>query len=168
MREWNEAPMLEFPYRPRVLVMLFVVAFFGACTAIGLHAARTNDAGLILNGVIELSERGATNFWNGLAAVSLAFVAAGCAGIWVGLFGSQRLVVTESDLVVPKPYSLGRPPERVALREIRGLALQDVQRERFLIVTHSAGQLTISRSLLPDAAAFDRIKDLLAERTQRR
>jgi hypothetical protein len=168
MEERHEAPMLEAPYRPRVLGMLLAVAFFGGCAAVGIHAARTNDSGLIINGVLELSERGATIFWYGLAAASLAFVAAGCAGVWAGLFGSERLIVTESELIVPKTLSFGRPPDRVALREIRELSRQEVQRQRFLIVTHSAGRLTIGRNLLPDDATFERIEQLLVERAQRR
>jgi hypothetical protein len=163
----QHASILDFPYRPRVLPMVFVVLFFGVCAAVGVHAAASNDRGLIINGVIQLEEAGAACFWWGLAAVSPAFVAAGCVGIWTGLFGKQRLRITESERIVPRPLAFGRAPERVALRAITGLELQEIQRQRFWVAAHAAGKVTIGRSMLPDDQAFERIRELLVERAGR-
>ncbi len=157
---------LRYAYRPNPLWMALGAAFFAVCAVfLGLEAAN-NDRGLILNGVIELSTRGATIFYWTLAGASAAFVAAGLAGAVAGLVSPQHVTLTATDLSAPRS-AFSRRPTVVALADVHGLEIQQVQQQRFLTIRHRGGKLAINRSFLPDAAAFDALCEALAARVPR-
>ena len=92
---------LRFEYRPKPLTMALAALFFAACGAFMAHEAANNDRGLILNGVIELSARGATIFYVCLAAVSAVFVAGGLVGVIAGFVRPSYVTLTASELSAP-------------------------------------------------------------------
>jgi hypothetical protein len=157
---------LRFAYRPNPLWMALGAAFFAVCAAFLGHEAANNDRGLLLNGVIELSARGATVFYGCLAAASVAFVAAGVAGAVAGLVSPHHVTLTATELSVPR-FAISRRPTVVALADVQGLEIQQVQQQRFLNVRHRGGKLAINRSFLPDAAAFDALCEAIAARVPR-
>jgi len=144
---------LVYPYRPNPRSMILPILFFGACAAIGVVAARTNDAGLIIGGLITLSVRGATIFYWCLAAASLLFVLAGVWGIVAGR-NSQGLVrLTPAEISAPRTMR-AREPTVVRLSEIQGLAMGQIQGRLLLTIRHPGGSLSIAESMLPNGA-FD-------------
>jgi hypothetical protein len=54
------------------------------------------------------------------------------------------------------------------MSDIRGFGVQVIQRQHLLTVDHAGGSITIPRSMLPDAAAFDRLCRELDARLQQR
>lgn len=157
---------LRFEYRPKPLTMALAALFFAACGAFMAHEAANNDRGLILNGVIELSARGATIFFVCLVVLSAAFVAGGVAGVIAGFVRPSYVTLTASELSAPRsPFS--RRPTIIPLADVQGLELQQVQGQRFLNVRHRGGKLSINRAFLPDATAFDALCEALAARVPR-
>ncbi|HET7463419.1 MAG TPA: hypothetical protein VFJ82_19360 [Longimicrobium sp.] len=156
---------LEFPYRPNPKSMLLAILFFGACAAMMARAALTNDRGLILNGVITFSEHGATVFYGSVAGVAALFVAAGAWGLLAGR-GTPRFVrLTPAELSAPR-NGFTREPTVIRLRDIQGVSVQAIQRQRLLTIQHPGGKLSIAQSMLPGAAAFDELCAALGARLE--
>ncbi len=156
---------IEYPYKPRAWVMVGVVAFFALCGAVMAYTAITNDRGLILDG-IPLSPRGATIFYSVVASLSVLLALAGLAGLVAGLTSEKRLRLTPTELHLPgRPWS--RTTTVVPLGEIVDVGLQSVHKQRFLMVRHRGGTLSIAESLLPGRAAFEEVGQALVARMRK-
>ena len=156
---------LHYPYKPRPWFVLLGAAFFGVIAVFAAHEALTNDRGLIINGLIELSVGGATIFYWCMAAVSAAFVAVTIPMFVVGLIGKSVLTLTATDLAAPRSI-FSRRPTVIRLSDIKQIVVQTVQKQRFMTVYHSAGNLSIAQSMLPSRAAFDDIHAALMARAR--
>ena len=151
------------PYKPKILVMLLASLFFAACSAGMAYAAVTNDRGLIINGIITLSESGATVFFWVIAAVSAVFVLGGTWGIIVGLTSDRRLTITENGLRAPKSgYS--RQYVTIKFPAIVKVSMQAVNKQQFMTLHHSTGKLSIAQSMLPDKEAFEEVVRIITQK----
>jgi hypothetical protein len=157
------ADVLEFPYKPKVLPMLGAVAFFGLCTVIGAYAASTNDKGLIINNLIELSVGGATLFWWCLAALSALFVAGGAYGLYLNRAAALTVRLTPTELSAPR-RGFSRQVVVIPLREIRSVDLGAYGKQRWLAVQSTSGDLHLPESMLPSPAAFETLHQALLAR----
>jgi hypothetical protein len=119
--------------------------------------AKTNDAGLILNG-IEFSPQAATIIYWCFAAVCAAFSALGVFMLAAAFSPRRRLTLTATEVSVP----IGRRFLVVPLSDIEGFDVQNLEKERALNIYHARGKLAILRSFLPDAAAFDEVCSAIA------
>jgi hypothetical protein len=147
---------LEYPYTAKPLVMIAGILFFGACGAgLGLEAL-TNDRGLFLNGIIRLGVEGATWFYWVIAAVCAAFVVAALGALVSSVGNPMSVLLTSQEISAPR-NGFSRKRITVALPDIVDVRVQTMERHRFLNIYHRTGKLTIIQSLLPDAAAFDRL-----------
>lgn len=146
--------IIDHPYKPKAWAMALASLFFAAVAAMLVHEAMTNDRGLVLNGLLHFSERGATNFYWCMAALSGLFVAVGVPAFFISLTSSHRLVLRDTSVSAPK-YGFSRQPTVVPIASITGLEFQEIHRQRMLHIRHKAGRLTIMQSWLPDKAAFD-------------
>lgn len=155
--------VLNHPYKPKPGFMALALLFFGAGAWYMAQKAMLNDRGLILNGVIHLEREGASNFYWLIAAVCGVFVAIGVPMLLMGLFSSRRLVLTETDITAPK-NGFSRTPKTIKLADIRHLEIQQVQKQRFLELTHADGKFTIMESMLPGPKAFDDLCAAVAAR----
>jgi hypothetical protein len=145
--------------------MLLAVAFFGVA-ALGLaRAAIKNDRGLIIDGLIALSQGGATIFFWVLAALSGVFVAVGLAGMLAGRSTPRFVRLTPAELSAPK-NGFARQPTSVRLGDIHDVYVQEIKRQRMLTIRHAGGSLTIMQSMLPGAGAFEELHDALIARLQ--
>jgi hypothetical protein len=161
----NDVQTLQYPYKPKPWVVLLAAAFFGAIALFMSQEALTNDRGLILNGLIELSVRGATIFYWCIAAIGAAFVAIAVPMFIVGLVSKTVLTVTATDLAAPRS-AFSKRATVIRLADIKQIVVQTVQKQRFMKVHHSGGNLSIAQSMLPSAAAFDEIHAALHARSR--
>lgn len=158
---------LEYPYRPSTKMMLLAILFFGACAAMMARAAITNDRGLIIDGIITLSEHGAVVFYWCVAAVSALFVAAGAWGLVAGRGQPKFVRLTPAELSAPR-NGFAKEPTVIRLSDIQGVSVQTIQRQRLITIRHPGGSLSIAQSMLPGAAAFDELIGALQARLSTR
>src|ERR1044072_8583305 len=92
----------EYEYQPKWTVILACATFFGLCAAVLGNKARTNNRGLIISGMIELSVDGATTFYWVLCFFGVCFVLIACLLAVHRLTHRQRIVFTPTSLIVPK------------------------------------------------------------------
>lgn len=157
--------VLEYPYKPNPRAMLLAIAFFGACAAAGAYAAETNDRGLIINGLVELSPGGASVFWWVLSALSLAFVAGGSFGLYRGRTAAVPVRLTATELSAPK-NGFVRRATTIPLREIQDVSVGAYGEQRWLVFSSPVANLNIMESMLPDRASFEALYAALAARVQ--
>lgn len=154
---------IAYPYRPKTRMMFRGFFFFGAGAVILAFSALTNKKGLVINGIIHLDPQGATTFNWFMAAVCAVFAALAFMLILFGLFSNQFLSLSETELSAPK-WLLSPANTIVPFSSIQRLELKSVGKQHFLKVHHTDGELTITAANLPDAAAFEDVCMLLAER----
>jgi hypothetical protein len=157
---------LDYPYKPKPWAMALASSFFAACALGMVYAARTNDRGLILNGIIEFSPSGATTFYWWVAGVSALFVLAGLSGLAMSVLGAQRLRLTATEIAAPRSV-FSREATIVPLADVEAIDVQSIQRQRLMNIRHRRGKLSIMQSFLPGAAAFDELHHALEERIAR-
>jgi len=153
-----------YPYRPGWTAIVLCTLFFGALAAFMAHVARSNDRGLVINGVVTLSPGGATAFYWTVAGVGACFVLlAGLLAV-VRLTSRQRVALAPAALLVPR----GRwSNEETAIRfaEVLELSRTEVQGQHFLKIVHPGGTFTLVASMLPSREDFESVCAAVEERT---
>lgn len=142
--------VLRYRYAPRLVPMLLAVLFFGVCLGFYVWRAKTNDRGLIINGLIELGEVGATRFFATFAALSAAFVAIGLWAISARLRRPRYLVLDEIALSIPARFA--RKPRVIPYASIRDVQHLNVQGQSMLSVVTEDGKATIAAIMLASDA----------------
>jgi hypothetical protein len=158
---------LEYPYKPNLWKTLAAIAFFGACAGGMGYAAVTNDRGLILNGVITFSPAGAAVFYWCVAAAAALFVLLGLYTLIASSANPGVLRLTATELSVPS-RGFSAKPRLVSLADLLQISVQTVSKQRFLIISHRAGKLSVAQSMLPNAEAFEKLQAALAASLNRR
>jgi hypothetical protein len=147
---------LEYPYRAKPLMMIAGILLFGSCAAgMGLEAL-TNERGLTWNGIVHLGVDGATGFYWSVAAVSAIFVVGAFVALVSSLAHPMAVTLTSREISAPR-NGFSRRRITIPLPDIVDVRLQKVQRQRFLNIYHRNGRLSIVQSMLPDAAAFEKL-----------
>lgn len=154
---------LSYDYKPKLWLMLVVVAFFGACAAIVGNLAITNDRGLILNRIIELSPSSATIFYLVMCILAIGFVVIGCIGIIRSLSTPKKVVLGDTSISAPKSH-LSKKIVTIPYDEIVDLIDQTVQKQVFLIVQGNQKKITIARSSMVSKEKFMEMRSALIER----
>lgn len=158
-----ETVLREFRYKPRWAIIFSAGTFFGLCTAVAVWAAVTNDRGLIINGIIELSPNGATIFWWCVAAASMAFVLGAGFLIYSRLTTNHRIALTPSCLLVPLPRH-SREEAFIPFAEVTQIQPQDVNGARFLTLYYSGMRFTLVESWMPSKSDFEELSKIIHER----
>jgi hypothetical protein len=153
----------EYGYRPKESIIFFGTLFSVSATIFFGFMARSNDRGLIINGIIKLSPWGATVFYSVLAACSLVFVLMSIAIFIHLLLYSQKIVLTAEELIVPKSRWSSKEIT-ISYSTITEIRITEVKYQRFMKIAHRAGVSTITASMLPTKNDFDTIYLLLLER----
>lgn len=153
---------LEYHYRARWRWAILTAIFFGACAAVLGSKAQSNDRGLILNGIIELSASGATTFYAALAWMSVAFVAIAVLFMLLRIVNPQKLVLTPEGLHAPRfPWS--RTPVLIRYGDIREVTPHSMAGNHFVRIVHAGGKKELPESMFASRAAFDEFCRTLAE-----
>jgi hypothetical protein len=155
----------EFVYTPQWGVMIACAAFFGTCGFVIRAKAASNDRGLNISGIIELSASSATTFYWVLSWLSFGFVAMAALMLVVRLLNPQKLVLTEDGLYAPK-WAWSRTPTYVAYRNVLGVSSYTVSGQQFLNIVHTGGKQNVTASLLESTYAFEEFCKELSRRLQ--
>jgi hypothetical protein len=149
------AARTEIDYRPPIgrIVLGVVLSCVGGLFM--AHEARTNDRGMIINGLIELSPHGATVLkW----VVSAALFALG-AGLLLlvprGLI--RRQIVLDADSITIPSHGLSRRQHRIEREDIRGVQVTQYYKMRYLRIRHHGGVRAINSTWLPHEEDLDTI-----------
>jgi hypothetical protein len=156
---------IRFRYTPRWGTMIACAIFFGICAFSIRAKAQTNDRGLIINGIIELSASGATTFYWILAWLAFGFVVAAVLMLVVRILNPQELVLTEGGLYAPK-WAWSREPTFIRYQDILNVSSSTVGRQQFLKIVYIGGKRTITASLLESQYAFKEFCHELSRRIQ--
>jgi hypothetical protein len=146
------------------MILLCIIAFGLASVFFGARA-QSNDRGLIINGVIELSADGATVFYWVLFCLSVGFVLMTAALIFHRLTYRQRIAFTQSSIIVPKSR-WSKEEHTIKYSEIKSITASKVNSQRFLNVIFAGGKFTIASSMLPSKTDFDEAYELLAKKVR--
>ena len=154
---------IRIPYKPNMKLFVLVMVFFGACAAVLFQVAKTNDRGLVINHLIELSATGASYFFAALALASLGFVLIAILAIYRGLTSEREVIVSDDSITAPKS---GVSKRMVTLRfeEVSAMKVQKVQKTRVLHLTSSQGKLAIPNNMIPGKTGFDDLLALVSSR----
>lgn len=154
---------LSYAYKPKALSMALGLAFFAVCGVVLVNMARTNTAGLIINGLIDLGPADATLVYWGLASCSAIFCVLALLGIARGLTSAQKLTLGATGIRLPKS-AFSDSLVSVDYAHIRDMERQQIKGQHFLIIHHVHGKTTVTASMLPDQAIFDKVCRTVTER----
>ncbi len=136
---------------------------FGGATFFMAKDALTNDRGLTINNIIELSANGATIFYWVVALICFLVV---LMFLLIAVFSSNNRVITLTEQAIIAPKSgISKKILTIPYIDITELKTQQVGSNRLLTITHSEENLIIPQSMLPNKAAFKEMYELLRERT---
>lgn len=156
---------LRYEYRFKRWMMLLSGAFFAACMAVFWFKARGNDRGLILNHLIELDQGQATIFYWAFFLVSAAFVGMTAFNMALSFQDGREVIVDARGITAPKGL-WSSVYVHVPFSAITNLQLRQVRPQKFLIITHLAGKLSIPRSMLPNKDDFDTLVAAIVARVR--
>ena len=158
--------ILRYAYKPKLCRTAMACLFFVAIAGFMINHARSNNRGLIINCMLRLSAHDATVFYWCIAAMSATLVAAAVVMFVLGITGNRSVTLTAVDITAPI-HGLSQRITTIRLTDVKRLNIQTVRDERFLNIHHSAGRLTIPRTLLPTSSAFEELCAAIANRVPR-
>lgn len=141
------------------------VGFFIICGLFLANVAQNTDRGLIIDGLIRLNIQQARLFYWGMTAVSVGIALYGVFGIIVAPQGPRYVRLTADSIVAPKSYA--SPADvKISYDRIAKLEMQEVNKQRFLVIFHAGGKLNIAQATMPSKARFEELCHALAARVQ--
>jgi len=156
---------LEFSYQPKLSVVFFASLMFGAAAVFFTYLASTNQQGLIIVNIIELSAKGATVFLWVLTALSLVMVALAFFSL-INCFRHKRFVlVTRESISAPKS-GISSKIVCVKFADIQKMSVENIFTTRILTIKHAQGKLAIPNSMIPGLHAFDNLLNAITLRYQ--
>lgn len=153
----------EYEYKPSWLIILLCGGMFGLATVFFGVRANSNDRGLIINRVVELSENEATIFYWVFCFLSFCFVAITIALTVHRLKFRQRIALTPTGIIVPASR-WSADEKHIEYKNISALSESNVSGQTFLYLFHSDGKYIINRSMLPSKKLYREIVELLEQR----
>lgn len=155
----------EYEYKPKWWIILLCGAMFGFATVFFAQEALSNDRGLTINGIIELSENGATIFYWVFSFFSLCFVLAAIAIAVHRLKFQQRIAFTGEEIIVPASR-WSAAEKSIKYADIASLSVFKFNGQKSLNIIHSDGKSSISSSMLP-RKSFQEVVDLLSAKVEK-
>ena len=149
-----------FPYKPGVGKLILAVMFFGWCSYYLQYAARTNNRGLIIDGIY-LNAHGASIFYAVMAIVSAALVVWALIAMVFSLTSNGELRLTETELQIPRGIFQGACI--IPFNSIRSTQLTRRRGYGFFKIQSDFRKVTINSTWLP-YGAFDQVCTIVAER----
>lgn len=152
----------EYEYKAKWWIILGCGGMFGLATIFFAREALTNDRGLIINGIIELSETGATVFYWVFSFLSFCFVLAMIVVTIHRLKVRQRIAFTASEIIVPASR-WSAEEKSIKYNDISSLSVSKLSGQKFLSIIHSDGKSVIHNSMLP-SKVFEEVVELLSKK----
>ena len=151
---------------PNMKLFVLVMIFFGACAAVLFHVARTNDRGVVINHLIELSANGASYFFGALALASLGFVLIAIVAIYRGFTSEREVIVSDDSITAPKS-AISKRTVTFRFEDVNTMKVQKVQKTRVLHLATHQGKLSIPNNMIPGKTGFDDLVALVSSRLVR-
>ncbi|MBM3633145.1 MAG: hypothetical protein FJX03_05530 [Alphaproteobacteria bacterium] len=165
----QDFPPTKYPYKPKVVIMLLGVLFFGCAAWLLAYEAQTNDQGITLvfiRHIIELT-LGATQatymLW--ILTVLGAVLALFClCGLYLSLISKAELVLTIKSITIPNTGIFSFKKGRTILfKDIHSLEILIINKNRFLRIIDSNGKVDIASSMLPKKGMLDEIYNKISD-----
>lgn len=157
---------IKFYYKTSTFKNLLGVFLFGAMTATLVHKAITNDRGLTINHIIELSPNSAAFFYWAGAIILSSVTLFGLWGIFAGKSLKKEIILTDHEISAPKSV-ISKKIVTIKYSDITGLNIQTVQKSKFLNIIHNGGKLTIPNSQLSNDD-FKKILEIITSKVSHR
>lgn len=155
---------VRIPYRPKKLVSIAGIIFFGLGAGFMGYVASSNEEGLILFSIFEFSVENATIFlWVILGALFI-FVGIGVIALEKSFFSKREIVITNECITSPKSSS-SKINITVNFSDIIGITIQTVQKSRTINIAHTDGTLSIPNTMLPNKKVFEDLFEQIQNRT---
>ena len=153
----------EFDYRPPWKMTVLAIVVFGACGFGGAAMATSNEKGLLINNLIELSPGNATRFQWGLCALSFAMAAIGVLGLVMRVVNPQKILLATDGYHAPK-WRWSRQTRFVRYAGVQSLDLNNVAGEDYLKVVHADGKDNLMANMFKSRSIFYDFYDELRQR----
>lgn len=154
---------LTYPYMPKLRTMALGIVVFAFFTFSAALSARSNQRGLVFNGMLHLNVHSATIFYWFASALSGVGLLVAIRGFYVGSAAPHRIMLTATAITAPRS-AISLQPTSVTLAYIRHLRIVETKNNLRLQIHHAAGTLTIQEVALPDRKTFKALCQALAER----
>ena len=141
--------------------MALCILFFGACAAVLGWKALGNDSGVILNGVLTLSENGASIFYWILTALSLGFVVLAVIFIVQNVLSPQVVQITKGFVSIPLGF-LKKKIKQIEFSDVTDFYETEVQGQRFFYLYTPQKKYYLNRVLMPSNEAYEEAKALIS------
>jgi hypothetical protein len=152
----------QYDYRPKWTIIILTALFFGTCAFVLGASANSNDRGVIINGIIELSADSATVFYWVLAGLSIGFVVVAGLLAMMRLTVHQRIALSETSITIPRSRWSSEEVE-VPFGDIIELSASEVSGHRFLKIVYNGGKFTLAASMLSRKEDFNDICAALSQ-----
>jgi hypothetical protein len=153
----------EFAYQPRWGIIIAAAVFFTACGLLIRSEAASNDRGLVINGIIELSRERATIFYWVLSWMSFAFVALAAVMLVVRILNPQKVVLSSDGVYAPR-WAWSRQPTFIRYADVISMSTYSVSGQEFLKVVHARGKHNLAASMFKSKSSFEDFREELARR----
>lgn len=152
--------MKTYQYKPKNKLIIMTILFFGVCTAVLYHKAKTNDRGLILNGIIEFQENGAATFFWILTACSAIFVILGIIMIIQKI--KKNIPITISDDQISIPYGFVKKTiYHVLFKDINRIEEASISGQEFLYIYTEDKRHYITKDMIQTKDEYNEIVETL-------
>lgn len=151
---------MQFPYHAKWSAALMGVLVFGASLAFYLYRALNNQAGMIIDGILELGPTGATRVYAAFATLLAVFVVIAILSIVRRYTHPKVLLLREDALVLPHGH-LQLRETIIPYAEIQAIEEVEFAGQPLLHIYTGGRKHIVAASLLPDRWIFQRVKQLL-------
>ena len=147
---------IRIPYKPNKIIFIVAMAFFGICAGFMAYVAATNDRGLTLNRMFEMSTQEATIFYWVIASAASAFVVIGALALINSFLSKREIIISTSSITSPKS-GFSKIDVTVNFTDITYMTIQTIQKTQILNIDHSDGRLSIPNTMLSSKQAFEEL-----------
>ncbi len=165
----QDFPPTKYPYKPKVVIMLLGVLFFGCAAWLLAYEAQTNDQGITLvfiRHVVELtldSYQAAIMLWI-LAGLSFALALMCVCGLYLAFTSHAEVTLTNTTITIPDSGIFSFKKGRTILfKDIHSLEILIINKIRFLRIIDTNGKIDIASSMLPKKGMLDEIYNKISD-----
>jgi hypothetical protein len=153
----------RLPYNPRWLPIVLGSIAFGGASAFFAFQALFGRGKLNLEGIITLGPAMTRVFYGVFAVLSALFVVVALLAV-VRRIASPRVLELGTDAVILPEGLFQMRTARLAYSDIERIEEREIERQKFLHVFAGGKRHSVIAALLPDAATYAAVKDLISAR----
>ena len=155
--------MKQYKYELKWWIIITCLLMFGVATVLFYNLATTNDAGIIFNGVVELSPSSATIFYYIMFGFCASFVGGVLFSIYSRLQGPVYILIDNEKISIPPVGVFQKETVHILFNEIESIWEQTINRNVMLNITYQGKRSVIHKNMLQKSDYLE-IRDLLASK----